>query len=293
MSRGLGKKTIALREAVLDVLAAFDGPMSSRQVAYQLVGRRAIENTESEKKRVGRLIVDMRRDGSIPYSRIVDRTRAKHHFQGWDGLGELMETFSSDYRRDLWTDQPVIPMIACEKAALEGIFSGIVDEYGSSLWTFQGFISESFAYEWAEEIRRLNRAGKNVAIYYFGDFDPSGLVIEEDARGKLHGFGAGFEWRREGLLLKDFDEFNLVRVPVKRDTDTRAKAFLSKFGDRAAELDALSPAELEARIRLAILEHIDHGRWQATKTIERSEREAFNLVAENWDTAVAAARSAA
>ena len=81
-TRGEGRRTQALRAVVLEVLAGFDGPMSSRQIAYQCVGRGAIENTEKAKAAVLRLVVKMRRDGSIPYRRIVDRTRARHQRQG-------------------------------------------------------------------------------------------------------------------------------------------------------------------------------------------------------------------
>ena len=119
MRRGLGKKTITLREEILSVLDDLKIPMSSRQVAYQLVGRQVIENAEKEKERVGRIIVDMRYEGIIPYSRIVDRTRAKHLAASWAGVADIMNAAAAQYRRNLWADQQVVPMIACEKRALE------------------------------------------------------------------------------------------------------------------------------------------------------------------------------
>ncbi len=293
MSRGLGKKTIALREEILAVLESFNGPMSSRQVAYQLVGKQVIENTEVEKERIGRIIVDMRKEGLIPYSRIVDRTRAKHQRAAWNGVTDIMEAAASQYRRNLWADQPIIPMIACEKRALEGVFSSVVDEYGVSLWTFGGFNSLSFDYEWSEAIKETTGTGKVVEIAYFGDHDPSGMCIEETSFQRLQkDFGADFGWRRHGLNREDFRKFKLARIPVK-NTDRRAKGFLSKFGDRAAELDALPPAELEKRIRDAIEKHIDVGRWEELKQVEAAERESLGLVIDKWDAAVAAARGAA
>ena len=184
-------------------------------------------------------------------------------------------------------------MIACEKAALEGIFAGVVDEFGASLWTLRGFNSESFDFEWSEAIQEITSTGRHVEIAYFGDFDPSGLEIERSSRRKLEGFGARFGWRRAGLLLEDFEAFDLARIPVKRHTDTRAKAFLSKFGDCAAELDALPPAELEHRIRSEIEALIDGARWQRVRQAEQAEREALRLVADNWDVALGAVGGAA
>jgi hypothetical protein len=290
--RGEGRKTLALRQVILEELAAYDGAMSSRQVFYRCVSRGAVQNNKAGTRAVLRMVLNMRRDGSIPYSRIVDRTRRKHHTEGWDGLQEVIESAGNVYRRDLWADQDTVVMIACEKAALEGIFSTIVDEYGASLWTLRGFGSESFEYEWAEEIKELNRNGQSVAITYFGDFDPSGLMIEETTRRKLEEFRADFEWERGGLLASDFEDFDLVRIPVKR-TDSRAKGFLSQFGDSGAELDALSPAELEERIQAAITKHINMKTWLAGRRTEALERQSLDLVVKHWGVAVRAAEAAA
>jgi hypothetical protein len=60
--RGEGQKTLALREAIFDILEGFPGAMSSRQVFYQCVSRGAVENNKRECVRVGRLLVRMRRD---------------------------------------------------------------------------------------------------------------------------------------------------------------------------------------------------------------------------------------
>jgi hypothetical protein len=266
--------------------------MSSRQVAYQLVGLGAIENTETEKQRVGRIIVAMRRDGSIPYSRIVDRTRAKHQEPGWDGVEDILDSCALQYRQNMWADQRAIPMIACEKQALEGVFSEVCDEYGVSLWIIRGFNSESFDYEWSEEIKEITDTGKHVVIAYFGDWDPSGLCIEETSKRKLREFGANFTWWRAGLCGGDFLDFGLAPIPVKR-TDTRAKAFLSKFGPDApaAELDALPPDELQRRIKGYIERCItDQDLWKRTKRDEQVQREALQTVTENWNIALAAAR---
>ncbi len=291
-TRGEGKKTLALRDAVLDVLTKIESNVSSRQIFYQCVSMGAVANNKAECLRVGRLLVKMRREGTVPYSRIVDRTRSMHVRASWDGVANILEACSTQYRRSYWSDAAVVPMIACEKQALEGIFTEAVDEYGVPLFVLRGFNSESFEYEWAEAIKEHNDNGQEVAIYYFGDHDPSGMCVEETSRRKLEDFGAEFTWERAGLIWNDFERFNLVNVPVKR-TDTRSKSYLSKFGDRAAELDALHPDELKARIERAITEHVDVESWNAIHRADKVERESLRVVAKNWNTAVAAARGVA
>lgn len=291
--RGPRKSTRELMDVIVDVLDTFDGSMSTRQIYYQCVSRGEVQNCTAGYDKVQRLVVSMRREGIIPFDRVVDRTRAKHQRPGWDGPKEIMQAVHAQFRRDLWAEQDTVVMIACEKQALEGIFAEACDEYGASLWTVHGFASLSFAYEWANEIKECTAEGKRVAIAYFGDFDPSGLCIERKITEQLEELGARFSWERAGLIWEDFDEFDLVNVPVKQATDSRAKAYLKLYGNRAAELDALRPDELRRRVKAAITSNIDVEPWNRLSAVEAVERESLSAVVRNWDTAVAAARGAA
>lgn len=289
--RGLGSKTIELRTAIRSVLASFDGPMSTRQVFYQCVSIAAIANTKADYDRVQRALVAMRRDGAIPYNRIVDRTRRKHRLSAWASATDAIAQLHAQYRRDLWVSQRTVVHVGCEKQALEGIFADAVNDYGASLWTIRGYISEGFIFEWAEEIRELNDAGKDVVVAWFGDFDPSGLDLERDLHKRLTGFGARFDWLRCGIHRADIDRFSIPNVGVK-PSDSRSRKFLARYGDIAAELDALSPAELRSRIHSAIVDHIDVVPWNELAALVKIERESIALVATNWNAALAAARGA-
>ena len=290
--RGRGRRTVELTDATLDVFDDFDGSMSTRQVFYQLVSRGAIENRPADYGRVQRLLVELRRTGAISYDRVVDRTRSKHQRPGWAGVEALMGACASQYRRNLWLDQDTTVMIGCEKQALEGIFAEAVDPYGASLWVFRGYVSESFAYEWATEIQEINDRGGAVVVGYFGDHDPSGIDIDRDCQEKLERHGADFDWYRWGLLQDDFDKYDLVNVPVKA-SDSRARAYLKKYGNRAAELDALPPDVLRDRIKIAIEHHIDHDALERVQQAEAVERESIQMVRMNWDRAVAAVSTSA
>lgn len=285
--RGCSKTTIALNAVVLQILKDFDISMSTRQMYYQLVSRGAVENSQRAYGRVARLLVSMRRNGEIDYDRIVDRTRSKHQRASWDGAIAILGACATQYRRNLWADQKTVVQIACEKQALEGIFADVVDDYGVSLWVVRGFSSESFVYEWATEIKRLTDTGKEVLVYYFGDFDPSGLAIEENTRDRLIEFGAEFHWRRAGLLRSDFENFNLVNVPIKA-TDTRSPGYFDLYGNRAAELDALPPNELTARIKSLIRRNIESDAWDRLRKREEVERESISTVVKHWDVALRA-----
>lgn len=279
-----------MADAIVEIVDEYDPQsMSTRQVYYQCVSRGILANCEASYDKVQRILVELRRDGDIEYDRIVDRRRTKYQLAGWDSAEDIIKACGNQFRRDVWSSQPTVVMIACEKVALEGIFAEAVDEYGASLWTFQGYISESFAFEWATEIRALTDRGRKVAIYYFGDHDPSGLDIERDAIGKLLRHGAVFVWGRKGLLFGDLDRFNLINVPVKAG-DTKSKKYLEAHGDRAAELDALPPDELKRRIVECIEKHLDASELRLVQRDEELQRETLALVASRWDAAVAGAK---
>lgn len=286
--RNWRKKSMPLVEAIENIFRRFDDPMSTRQVYYQCISLAVCENSDRAYEKIQRLVVQMRRASLIPYDRVVDRTRSKYQSRGWEGVADLLQSANVQFRRDYWAEQEVIPFVALEKQALEGVLCPVVDEYGASLWVFRGFGSEGFVYEMAQEMIRLRSEGKKPIVFYFGDHDASGLAIEVDAIGKLRAFGASFEWQRCGLLREDIEAFSLIQLPVKRK-DSRAGEYLARFGDCAAELDALPPAELTRRVRSAIESCIDMDAWERIRRAEKLEKESLDMIAINWDVAVDAA----
>jgi len=293
--RGRSKRIERLRANVLRALAESEEKvLSTSQVFYLLVSAGALANAKNVRRNFARLLVMMRREGLVPYSRIVDRTRGMHLRASWGGVVDIMEAAAIQYRRNLWIDQPTIPIIVCEKQALEGVMESAADVYGARVFIIRGYDSEANVSLLADEIQDLRNEGRDVAIYYFGDWDPSGLNIEASHRERLRrDFGIVCQWKRAALLAEDFDRFGLIPVPVKRG-DPRAKRFLIQFADgRAAELDSLKPAELRRRVAECIERHItDRKSWEALERVEAAERASLDLVVKNWDAAVAGAKAA-
>ena len=65
------------------------------------------------------------------------------------------------------------------------------------------------------------------------------------------------------------------RLPgdVTKGGDSRAAAFIEKYGEKAVELDALPPAELRGRIQNAVEERMDMDALKESLEAEREERE--------------------
>ena len=82
---------------------------------------------------------------------------------------------------------------------------------------------------------------------------------------------------RLGVKDQDFEEFELIELPVKRK-DKRASGFLERHGERCAEIDALPASELRGRVEHAIKRHIDAGRWSKLLETEAHEKESVRSV---------------
>ena len=289
LGRGRYAKTQKLADEIEAIFAEFDGVMSTRQVFYQAVSRGAVQNTNAAYGRVQRLLVDLRKDRTIDYDRVVDRTRAKHQIATWASCADMLRACSTQFRRNAWAEMSTVVMIGLEKQALEGVFGEVVDEFGAALWVCRGYPSDAFAFEWATEITECTDAGKRVIVYYFGDHDPSGLDIERTCIVKLKEHDAEFEWQRAGLLAEDFGAHGLVKLPVKR-SDTRSAQYLIEHGEWGAELDALPPAELDRRIRECIEEHVNLDLLARIRREDEIEREGFKVISGNWKGALAGAK---
>ena len=81
-----------------------------------------------------------------------------------------------------------------------------------------------------------------------------------------------FVWQRLGVAEDDFRDHDLIRLPVKQ-SDKRAAAFLRRYGNACAEIDALPPTELRRRVAAAIDSHIDVERWNRLLRVEAAERD--------------------
>jgi hypothetical protein len=268
---GTRSKSLPLVDAIMSVLDEVDGKISTRQMYYQLALRGIVKPKQVGYDQVQRLLVRLRWKGFIPPSRICDRTRRKHQRSSWDGLADILKNTEEQYRRDYWADQPEVVYIGLEKQALEGVVADVCDKYGVGLFVCRGYPSYSLLYDWAEEIRFWNHQGKEVNIFYLGDFDPTGVDIDRAIEEALRKFGAkDFFFERIGIFGEDIDRYNLLPLPIKKEA--RAQKFMEQHGTRAAELDALPPRELRRRIEDAITSCIDQDRWERMEAIEAQEQ---------------------
>jgi hypothetical protein len=264
----------AIRDAIRDVIED-DPPMTVRQVFYQLVSRRVIEKTEEQYQgTVIRLMTEMRLDGDLPYSWVVDESRRVRITQTYDSIEDALEQTANFYRRSALAQSDDYVEIWVEKDALAGAMWDVTSDYDVPLMVSRGMPSITFLHGSALEIHKAAEQGKDAFIYQFGDHDPSGVLIPQSIARRLDEMCERLDCppprvERVALTKAHIDEFNLPTRPTKRDGNRHAQGF---EGD-SVELDALPPHALRDMVREVIERHISPAATTALRVAEDSERE--------------------
>jgi hypothetical protein len=266
-----------IRKAILDILGA-DNPQTVRQVFYALTVRGVVKKLEKEyQQTVGRLLVEMREDGTIPFEWIADNTRWQRKPSTFVGLEHCLNSCAENYRRDLWAAMPVYLEVWCEKDALAGVLWEETKTYDVPLMVARGYSSLTFLHTAALAIKA---EGKPACIYHFGDYDPSGVDAARDIEAKLRRYAPEAEIRFERVAVtpEQIQSWDLPTRPTKQ-TDTRAK----KFGSATSvELDAIPARQLRQLVRDRIERHIDQRQLDMLKAAEESERALLRMFASTY-----------
>ena len=266
-----------IRDQIRDILSD-ENPMTVRQVFYRMVSRpdALIDKTEREyKQTIGRLLVLMRRDGTIPYHWIADNTRWMRKPRSYSSLHQALDNTVRTYRRDLWDNQDVYVEIWTEKDAIAGVLLEETREWDVPLMVSRGFSSISFLHSAAETIAEQQ---KPAFLYYFGDHDPSGIHIDRAIERNLRELApdADFEFERVAVTPSQIEDWQLPTRPTK-PTDSRAKGFV---GD-SVEVDAIPPRELRRLVRDCITRHVNQRRLTALRKTEALERQSLQTYADS------------
>jgi hypothetical protein len=265
--RGKSAKTISIEDALCGVLEAHH-PMTVRQAYYQLVAAQVIPNSRASYQKISGILVDLRKDGTIPWEWVEDRLRRPRAPSMWEGPKDFAEMACRVYRRDVWTTQTEYFETWLEKDALSGIFEDVLSYYGVTLNVGRGYDG------WDSIRNAADRFGEHdkVTVLYFGDFDPSGEDMARSLRERLAFFDVEPELIKVALTAEDIERYHLPPDPAKL-SDTRAAAFIEAHGNVSVELDALPVDVLRERIVSEVESRMDLPALVAVHEQEKGERE--------------------
>jgi hypothetical protein len=264
---------LSIREAMREVLEEIQ-PATVRQTFYQLVSRGVIAKTEHEyKATVVRLLGEMRRAGEIPFDWIADNTRWMRKPATYSSLSDMLQRSVELFRRSLWDRSNVYVEIWLEKDALAGVLYDVTSEWDVPLMVTRGYASISYLHGAAEAI--LARR-KRACLYYFGDFDPSGVDITRAVEDGIREFApeADIDFERIAVTEEQIISMSLPTRPTK-GTDSRSKNFIGE----SVEVDAIPPDSLRDLVRSAIEQHVDQVEFERLQMIEEQERQTLHNIA--------------
>lgn len=264
-----------------EIIALYDGiKLTLRQLYYQFVIRNVIENKESAYKNLGSLISNARDAGEIDWEAIEDRIRKPRLLTEFDDIPDLIAAAKSSYRLPRWEGQDWYIELWTEKDALSNILAPMADKYHIVQMVNRGFGSSTSMHDTA--LRFLAEEDKKYkALLYLGDFDPSGEEMVRDINKRMSFYGVkNCHVEKIALTLEQVKQYKLLPNPVKK-SDSRAKAFIAKYGESSWEVDALPPDVLHRMIEQIILKVLDLDKYNKVIEQEDSDKELLDRFVDN------------
>jgi len=256
------------------------GPMSNRQAYYILVGKQVIPKTHYESQRIGQFSVEARQQGLIDWDDIVDDNRWVIGINSAKGIAAWLEESISSFRLDLWAHKPVCVQLWCESFSTAGILSPVATKWRVDVVPCRGYSSHTFLHLQALQIGERFKRGVETHIYYFGDYDPSGLDITRHLTDTLSNYTDAdhFYFNRVAVTRDQIEQLNLQTAPPK-GSDTRTRKF---DDDRTVELEAIEPEILNDLVESVITDHVDEDELTRRLAVEKSQRETGRLFLDAW-----------
>ena len=283
IEKAFHKASLERIDQVNTIIAAYEEQgyaLTLRQLYYQLVARDMIPNKPSEYAKLSALVTDARRAGLIDWNAIEDRTRYLRGWQAYANPAEAIRDAAKGYCIDLWEGQDCYIEVWVEKDALIDIVGQACSKYRVPYFSCRGFMSDSEVYKAGRRMREIYDSGKDIVFLHLGDHDPSGVDMSRDILRRVELFGDmsnKIDFQRIALNLDQIEEFNPPPNPAK-ETDTRAKAYIAKFGSTSWELDALEPSILTRLIQGTVEKYIDMDKFNDRIEVEETEaRQIYTL----------------
>ena len=267
-----------LDRQICDVLKE-DNPQSVRHIFYRMTDPRLAEPVEKSDRgyrHVQDRCVKLRRSGDIPYRWITDASRRGYFTVTYSDAADFLRRTNSLYRANLWEDAACYCEVWTESRSIAGVVQDDCEELAVSLYPAGGFTSISLAYEAAGSIND-EHDGRRVVIFYIGDYDPAGVLIDVSLERELREHldpDIELSFRRIGITPEQIAEYDLPTKP-RKTTDKRALHIT-----KTVEAEAMPAHIMRELLRDEIEALLPPFAVRTAKVAERSEREHLDRIAD-------------
>jgi hypothetical protein len=276
--RGKSQQSLDLIEAMY-ASAAAARPITGRGIGYKLFVANLIPSMATgEMAKVYRLLKQAREAGYIPWEWIVDDGRSIERVSTWADTKEYARVVARSYRKDFWNLQPNRLLVISEKGTVRDLLKPVLDQYAVGFLPVHGFSSATAVHDLA-----IDDDGRPLIVLYVGDRDPSGMFMsEEDLPNRLARYdGDHVELRRIALTAEHVVGLPSFPASDKRK-DPRFKWFVSNYGKRCRELDAMDPNDLRDCVEQEIIDLIEPEAWRRCEIVNAAEKESLRSILGNW-----------
>jgi hypothetical protein len=253
-----------------------------RHVFYLMTNPRLpepVDKSDRGAEHVKRRMIKLRRSGRLPYKWVEDMSRRGYHVPTYDDAADFLRATKGLYRADAWQATDYYVEVWCESRSIAGVILDLCKELGVSLYPAGGNTSISFAYNAACNINDSHN-GRRVVIFYIGDYDQAGVIIdkkiEEELRRHLDE-DVDMVFSRVAITREQIRQYDLPTKPRKK-TDKR-----SPHVKRTVEAEAMPPATLIRLLRHEIESLLPQGLLETMREIEKQEREVLLELADALD----------
>ncbi|MEE8473032.1 MAG: hypothetical protein V3S82_07675 [Dehalococcoidia bacterium] len=288
-----------------EIAREYYGILTLRQLYYQCVARGHSPNSQKDYNRLKDIISEARMAGAFPFDWLIDRSRTVHsgaynHRSAdvADALENAAQAVANTPYWYLsaakWWGQKTHVSVWVEKEALAGVFEGPCQRLGVSWFACKGYPSLSSLWAWVKQVETTVVAAEadgwggldKIVIVYFGDHDPDGYQIHKTALRTVREI-AGLEGidlppitlERAALNRAQIEQYNPPPMPAKKSSPRFVRYAAdhpwTKGADgkeRAWELDALRPEQLDKLIRTKVAAHYDRPRHDEVQAVIEERR---------------------
>lgn len=266
-----------LDSQIIEVLKE-DHPQSVRHIFYRMTDPRLpepVEKSDAGYRHVQDRCVKLRRSGRIPYAWIADMSRRGYFVSTFSDAGDFIARMAGLYRADLWADADYRCEVWCESRSIASVIQNDCDRLAVDLYPCGGFSSLSFVHSAAEQHNRLGDY-RPLVIFYIGDYDPAGVLIDQSLERELRlhlDFSIDMSFNRIAINEKQIIEHDLPTKP-RKSGDVR-----SRHISVTVEAEAM-PAHLLRELLMHNIESLlPPGALYAATIAEKSEREGLKALA--------------
>ena len=278
--RWTNEELAALDEQIVEALTD-DRPQSVRHVFYLMTNPRLPVHVSKDQlgyDRVQRRVSILRETGTVPYTWIADATRnAFSRDKGGTSALAHLRWAANSFRYNFWADIDFQLQVWAESRSLASVIEDVCGVRRVDLYPAGGFTSRTFAHRSAQSLRREK---KPATIFYVGDYDPAGMLIDEAVEREIRKhLPAGFslDFVRLGVTWDQVVEMDLPTKPRKPGEKRRPDI------EETVEAEAMPAHAMRELVENAIDEMMPSRDFSRAKEREQQELISAALEQVNWD----------